>query len=142
MQLTKKASYGLIATFELARSPDAKPVSAGAIAERYGLPAPFVEKILHRLKQSGLIVSTQGRGGGYTLAEDPGRISVRRVLESLDESLDLVGCLGADACCELTDVCPTKPAWGMINRRFHALLDSLSLDDLRRSDEPAPDAPS
>ena len=142
MHLTKKASYGLIAAFELARSPDSAPVSAGSIAERYGLPAPFVEKILHRLKQSGLIASTQGRGGGYALADDPGRISVRRVLESLDESLDLVGCLGADACCELTDVCPTKPAWGMINRRFHALLDSLSLDDLRRSDEPKKDAPA
>ena len=142
MQLTKKASYGVIAALELARSPDATPISAGSIAERYGLPAPFVEKILHRLKQSGLVASTQGRGGGYTLAEDPRRISVRRVLESLDESLDLVGCLRTDSCCELTDVCPTKPAWGMINHRFHALLDSLSLDDLRRSDETANNARS
>ena len=140
MHLTKKASYGLIATFELARSTASGPVSAGSIADRYRLPAPFVEKILHRLKQSGLIVSQQGRGGGYALADDPKRISVRRVLEALDESLDLVGCLGADPCCELTAVCPTKPAWGMINRRFHALLDSLTLDDLRRSDDLDADA--
>ena len=131
MQLTKKASYGLIAVFELARSPDQTPTSASSIAGRYDLPAPFVEKILHRLRQSGLVVSHQGRGGGYTLAEDPKEISVRRVLEALDESLDLVGCLGPDACCELTEVCPTKSAWGTINRRFHALLDSLTLEDLR-----------
>jgi len=130
VQLTKKASYGLIAAFELARSPDSTPISAASIAGRYDLPAPFVEKILHRLRQSGLVVSQQGRSGGYRLAEDPKRISVRRVLEALDESLDLVGCLGADACCELTAVCPTKPAWSMINRRFHDLLDGLSLEDL------------
>jgi len=134
VHLTKKASYGLIATFELARSPDSVPVSAGAIAARYGLPAPFVEKILHRLKQSGLVVSQQGRAGGYALAEDPKRISVRRVLAALDEPLDLVGCLGEEPCCELTEICPTKPAWGMINRRFHALLDSLSLHDLHSAD--------
>ncbi len=134
MQLTKKASYGLIATFELARSPDAAPVSASSIADRYALPAPFVEKILHRLKQSGLVVSRQGRGGGYALAESPKKISVRRVLEALDESLDLVGCLGTGGSCDLTEVCPTKSAWGTINRGFHDLLESMSLDDLRDRD--------
>ena len=135
MQLTKKASYGLIAAFELARSPGAAPLSASSIAQRYSLPSPFVEKILHRLRQSGLVVSRQGRSGGYTLAEDPKQISVRQVLEALDESLDLVGCLGTDACCDLTEICPTKPAWGVINHRFHALLDALSLEDLHNSEE-------
>jgi len=134
VQLTKKASYGLIAAFELARSSDSAPLSASSIADRYALPAPFVEKILHRLKQSGLVVSQQGRGGGYALAESPKKISVRRVLEALDESLDLVGCLGSGGRCELTELCPTKTAWGTINRRFHALLESMSLDDLRDTD--------
>ena len=135
MQLTKKASYGLIAAFELARSSDSTPLSASSIAQRYSLPVPFVEKILHRLRQSGLVVSRQGRSGGYTLAKDPKHISVRHVLEALDESLDLVGCLGTDTCCDLTDICPTKPAWGVINRRFHALLDALSLEDLHNSED-------
>lgn len=132
MQLTKKASYGLIAISELARSPDARPVSASSIAGRYELPAPFVEKILHRLKQSGLVDSRQGRAGGYVLAKDPGDVSVRQVLQALDESIDLVGCLGTDACCDLTSICPTKSAWGSINQRFHALLDSLTLEDLQQ----------
>jgi len=133
LQLTKKASYGLIAVFELAGSPTGDPVSASAIAGRYDLPAPFVEKILHRLKQSGLVESKQGRSGGYVLAKEPSRVSVREVLEALDESLDLVGCLGTDDCCDLTSICPTKSAWGTINRRFHALLEDLTLDDLRSS---------
>ncbi|MGB2982476.1 MAG: Rrf2 family transcriptional regulator [Candidatus Bipolaricaulia bacterium] len=142
MHLTKKASYGLIAAFELARAPGSKPLSASSIAARYDLPAPFIEKILHRLRQSGLVVSRQGRSGGYALAEAPREISVRRVLEALGEPLDLVGCLGPSECCDLTDICPTKPAWSMINHRFHALLDSMSLDDLHgRAGKPAEEAP-
>ena len=43
MQLTKKASYGLILMLELARLPADEPLSAGAIAERCSLPQPFVE---------------------------------------------------------------------------------------------------
>jgi Rrf2 family iron-sulfur cluster assembly transcriptional regulator len=130
VQLTKKASYGLIAAFELARSPKARPVSAAAIAARYELPLPFVEKILHQLRRSGLVDSRQGRAGGYVLARAARDVSVRQVLEALDESLDLVGCLGNDPRCDLTSICPTKSVWGTINRRFHALLDGLTLEDL------------
>jgi Rrf2 family protein len=93
VHLTKKASYGLIAALELAANTDAGPLSAGTIAEKYALPAPFMEKILHQLRRSGLVAAQQGRGGGYTLIDDPPTVSVRKVLESLDESLDLVGCI-------------------------------------------------
>lgn len=132
MHLTKKASYGLIAILELAgnKGVDAGPLSAGAIAEKYALPAPFVEKIMHQLGRSYLVEARQGRGGGYTLACDPATVSVRRVLEALDESLDLVDCLGSDAACRLAEICPTRPAWRKIDQRFKELLDSLSLSDL------------
>ncbi len=135
MQLTKKSSYGLIAALELANDPEEGPLSASAIADRYSLPHSFVEKILHQLKQAGLVSSTQGRRGGYRLATPPDRITVRQVLEALDESLDLVGCLGPGTPCELTQICPTKSAWERIDQRFKEMLDSLSLGDLVECEE-------
>ena len=131
MQLTKKASYGLIAAVELARAPADTPRSAAWIADRYNLPVAFIEKILHQLRQAGLVASRQGRGGGYTLPVEARRVSVRRVLEALGEGLDLVDCLGQATSCRLTGVCPTKDAWRTINDRFRELLDRISLDDLR-----------
>jgi len=130
VHLTKKASYGLIAACELARNRSGRPISAAAIAKRYSLSRSFVEKIMHRLKQAGLVDSRKGRDGGYTLVHDPSEISVRRVLEGVDEPLDLVGCLGPDPLCELTDICPTKAAWVRINKGLIELLDSLTLEDL------------
>jgi Rrf2 family iron-sulfur cluster assembly transcriptional regulator len=130
MQLTKKASYGVIAMLELARADRGSPISAATIAAQYSLPASFVEKILHQLKRRGLVASVQGRSGGYYLARSPEDLSVRQVLEALDESIDLVGCLGSPASCQLTGVCPTKSAWERINRRVTSLLDELCLADL------------
>jgi len=130
VSLTKKSSYGLIAALELAANVSGRPVSAGVIASKYSLPAPFVEKILHQLKLADLVKARKGRGGGYYLAVDPASLSVRRVLEALDESLDLVGCLGPNSDCRLTRICPTKSAWAKIDQRFKELLDSLSLSDL------------
>jgi Rrf2 family nitric oxide-sensitive transcriptional repressor len=131
VQLTKKASYGLIAAVELARAPANTPRSAAWIADRYDLPVAFIEKILHQLRREGLVASRQGRGGGYTLPMEARRVSVRRVLEALGEGLDLVDCLGQATSCRLTGVCPTKDAWRTINDRFRDLLDKISLDDLR-----------
>jgi len=130
VSLTKKSSYGLIAALELAANVSESPLSASAIAARYTLPTPFVEKILHQLKLAGLVKAKKGRGGGYALAVAPACVSVRRVLEALDEPLDLVGCLGRNSDCRLTLICPTKPAWVKLDQRFKALLDSLTLSDL------------
>ena len=130
MSLTKKSSYGLIAALELAADVSKGPVSASVIAAKYSLPAPFVEKILHQLKLAGLVEARKGRAGGYYLTVDPASLSVRRVLEALDESLDLVSCVGPDSDCRLIEICPTKSAWAKIDKRFKALLDSLSLSDL------------
>jgi len=130
MQFTKKASYGLIAALELARTDSDGPTSAGTIADRYSLPAPFVEKILHELKTAHIVRSKQGRGGGYLLAFPAKDVSVRSVLEALDEGLDLVSCLADGSDCTLTRICPTRDAWGVIHQRFLQLLDSLTLQDL------------
>ena len=135
MQVTKKSSYGLIAALELASGAAEAPLSASTIADRYSLPHPFVEKILHQLRRAGLVSSTQGRKGGYRLSRSPSRITVREVLEALGESLDLVGCLGPGTPCELTPICPTKGAWARIDRRFKEMLDSLSLGDLIENEE-------
>jgi len=130
MQFTKKASYGLIAALELARSDGDRPTSAATIADRYKLPAPFVEKILHVLKTAGVVRSKQGRGGGYLLAAPADAVSVRSVLGALDEEPDLVSCIADGSDCSLTDICPTRGAWHVIHRRFLGLLDSLTLQDL------------
>ena len=131
MHLTKKSSYGLIAAIELASKKDPGPVSAGSIAKKYGLPVPFVEKIMGELRAAGIVKSRKGRRGGYTLAVAPENVSLRRILEALGESLDLVRCVRADdATCQLLYVCPGKDIWGAIDERFKELLDSLSLADL------------
>lgn len=133
MQLTKKASYGLIAAVELARAPAGTPRSAAWIAEQYDLPVAFIEKILHELKRAGLAASRQGCCGGYELNSRARDVSVRHILEALGEGLDLVACLGGESSCRLTGVCPTQGAWRTINDRFRELLETISLADLEES---------
>ena len=70
---------------------------------------------------------------GYTFSKDPSKVSLGQVLESLGESLDLVGCVDVDNCL-LASVCPTKTVWRELDRKFKLLLESLSLHDIIATD--------
>jgi len=64
------------------------------------------------------------------LAVDPETVSIRRVLQALDESLDLVDCIGPVSGCQLAEICPVRTALEQLNQGVQALFDSLSLRDL------------
>ena len=130
MQLTKKASYGLIVILELATREPNQPTAAKVIADKYSFPVAFVGKILHQLRKASLVTARKGRGGGYLLSLDPKKSTVLHVLEALEEPLELVGCLRAGSACRSKDLCPTRTMWQLIDHRFKALLDSLTLTRL------------
>ncbi len=50
------------------------PTSVREIADRTGLPQPYLEQILLALKGAGIVRSKRGVGGGYVLAREPGQI--------------------------------------------------------------------
>ncbi len=79
-----KVSYGILAILELARQDSSVPLQAKIIAKRQHIPSRFIEQILQRLKQTGLIRSIRGAHGGYTLAQDPHQINLAQLVNSLN----------------------------------------------------------
>src|SRR6187549_764818 len=93
LRLSKKADYALIALKHLARHGGAGgSTSAREIAEEYGIPLELMAKVLQRLVRSGLLVSTQGTRGGYTLGRVPSSISVADVIQAIDGPLTVTAC--------------------------------------------------
>lgn len=80
MKISKKAYYGLRAAVCLADADE--PISAHKLAQNEYIPEDFLEKILQKLRISGIIESTKGVEGGYMLTEKP--VSVWDILKSLD----------------------------------------------------------
>ena len=79
LRLSKKADYALIAMKHLAhKDSGATSTSAREIAEQYDIPIELMAKVLQRLVRTGLLVSTQGTRGGYTLEPAVGLDQRRR----------------------------------------------------------------
>ena len=56
------------------------PTAVRDIAERTGLPQPYLEQILLALKGAGLVRSKRGVGGGYVLARPPDEITLSQIV--------------------------------------------------------------
>jgi Rrf2 family protein len=114
MRLSRRSEYGLRALIDLVRHGDTRPISLAALAERNNLPPKFLEQIMATLKRGGIVRTTLGSHGGYEIAEEPGRVSVGRVIRLLDGALAPLGCVSLryyepcscpdEATCALRDV--------------------------------------
>ena len=72
LRVTKLTDYATLVLTVLASTPEAV-LSASGLAERAGLEAPTVAKVLKPLAQAGLVQAFRGASGGYRLARPPAR---------------------------------------------------------------------
>jgi Rrf2 family protein len=84
MRISLRATYGIIAAVDLALHDAAIPVQAKIIARRRGIPARFLEQVLHAMRKAGLVTSHRGAQGGYVLSRKPDRLSLADVIEALE----------------------------------------------------------
>ena len=87
MKVSLRSTYGIMAAVDLAMQAGAAPIQAKAIARRQGIPARFLEQVLHAMKKAGLVSSLRGAQGGYVLSRKPADLSVAEILEALEGPL-------------------------------------------------------
>lgn len=82
--ISTKGSYGLAAVFELGKHYHMGSVTIKKIADSQAIPRHYLEQILIKLRQGGILSSTRGAEGGYALARDPSDVTVFEVLSCLE----------------------------------------------------------
>src|SRR5256885_15137489 len=76
MLFSTKAEYGVRLMVELGRQPGSEPIALSAVAEAERLPLSYLEHLVAKLRQAGLVTSTRGAHGGYRLAPPPRAITM------------------------------------------------------------------
>src|SRR5919198_380184 len=87
MRVSLKATYGIMASIDLAIQNGSIPIQSKAIARRQAIPVRFLEQVLHAMKQAGLVDSVRGAQGGYVLARPSEKITLAEIVEALDGPL-------------------------------------------------------
>ena len=133
MRITTQAEYGLICALHLAHRVDEGPVTGREIAAQERLPGDYVEQIMLKLRRAGIVRSTRGAHGGYTLARRPDEISVHDVISAAAHSTFEVHCTShpvEEARCSSSHECSIRPVWMLLQRRIDDVLHGVRLSDL------------
>ena len=77
------------AALELARNHGRRLVQIKDISARGDIPQTYLEQLLNRLVKSGIVRAVRGKRGGYTLTQDPRKISLLNVLEALEGPISI-----------------------------------------------------
>lgn len=133
MRITTWAEYGLICALHLARRAGAGPVTGRDIAAKERLPGDYVEQILLRMRRAGIVNSTRGARGGYSLAREPIDISVRDVIQASELTTFDLHCVthpvDSTRCAEAEN-CSIRPVWLLLQKRIDDVLEGVKLSDL------------
>ena len=132
MRISSRCEYGLRAMVYLAGHDSGRPVPLPEIAAEENIPAPFLERILARLREAGLVRATRGVSGGYQLARAAADVAVGDVVTALEGPLSLVGCVPDDGACDRADSCASRIVWRRLDSAISGALNGITLEDLTR----------
>jgi Rrf2 family iron-sulfur cluster assembly transcriptional regulator len=144
VRISTRGDYACRALLSLALHADeGGPTSVRDIAERTGLPQPYLEQILLALKGAGLVRSKRGVGGGYILARAPEEIALSEIVSAVEGPITLgdFGQPHQDGACDQEGQCVLLQSWNHAGDHMRVYLEGYtlaSIADIARGDAPWP----
>jgi Rrf2 family protein len=133
MKLSKRSKYGLLALMDLAARRDPSTVRLKELAEKNNIPVKFLEQIFTTLRNSGIVHSQIGAGGGYILGRPAKYIMIGEVIRILDGTIAPVSCtskIAYEPCtCPDEQTCPLKAVMVQVRQALVGVIDTTSLAD-------------
>jgi Rrf2 family iron-sulfur cluster assembly transcriptional regulator len=88
MRLSTKGRFAVNSMIDLALRERAGPVALASIGQRQQISLSYLEQLFSRLRRQGLVESTRGPGGGYTLGRKAEAITVADIVGAVEETAD------------------------------------------------------
>ena len=147
VRISTRGDYACRALLSLTLRDEQGPTSVRDIAERTGLPQPYLEQILLALKGAGLVRSKRGVGGGYTLNRPAEEIRLSEIVSAVDGPITLgdFGQPHQDGACDHEGQCVLLAIWDQAGAHMREHLDGYTLAtiaDISRGKAPWPSLPA
>src|SRR5260370_29677038 len=122
MIYSRSAEYAIRAFVHLAQVPEGKYAMVKNIAQQEDIPAHFLAKILQQLARKGLLRSSKGPTGGFSLRVSPDEIRLLDIVEALDGLGEYEKCASGLSECSDTMPCALHDSWKALHSRIMAYL--------------------
>ena len=124
MRLSTKGRFAVTAMIDVALRERSGPVSLSDIAARHQISLSYLEQMFSKLRLHGLVESTRGPGGGYTLGHRADNVTVADIIGAVEADLDAPRPVEAVA----QDI--TQDLWDSLNSKMEDYMQSITLRSL------------
>ncbi len=130
MQFTRQAEYAVWIMLDLATQRNDNYLAIRTIADRYSIPAAFLQKTARLLLRAGLVRAQRGAGGGLRLGRAPSEITLLDIVTAVEGDMALNPCLRDGRRCPRMETCRVRRTLSDVQRMLMAELASRRLDEL------------
>ena len=130
MKLSTRARYGVRLMVALALNYGQGLVFLKDIAKGEDISEKYLSQIIIPLRGVGLVSSSRGAYGGYSLAKDPSEITMKEIMDVLEGDCSLVDCVKDPSKCPRVPICASHDVWAIIGGKISETLSSITLDML------------
>lgn len=130
IRITRQTDYGIILLAYLASRPPDQILTARDAARECHLPVPMASKILKTLAREAILHSHRGVKGGYSLAREPGRITIGDIIGALEGPIGMTECSSSPGSCEQEPLCPVRINWQKISLAVRGALEKIPLSEM------------
>jgi len=130
MKLSTRSRYGVRFMLDLAQDYNKEPIQLSNISKNQKISNKYLTQIVYKLKKFGLIKSERGAYGGYFLAKSPEKITLKEIVENLENGLYLVPCVKNPEVCDKSNKCVFHNLWVYLSENIKETLEKINLEDL------------
>ena len=128
MKLSTKSRYAITAIVDLANSEESA-VSLKGISDRQKISLSYLEQLFCKLKNSGIVKSQRGPGGGYKLGRNAQDITLLQIITAAEENIDQTQC-GGSMNCKKDKPCTTHHVWTGLNNIINDYMKNITIEDV------------
>lgn len=124
LTLNKQSDYALIIVSQLLNKEEFIPLSE--LVDNTNLPKRFLARIAATLVNKKLLISREGRVGGYKLSPDIKEISLFNFLHIFERQLNFLDCMKHSYKCKYEKVCVHR-------HKIRTKLNDIVLNELKET---------
>jgi Rrf2 family nitric oxide-sensitive transcriptional repressor len=127
--ISREQDYALRITSALAELKENEQLPVSELSKRLYISKNFTARIVHKLKKSGILSTTQGKYGGVSLNRKPDELSLYEVLDTIGFKTKFNKCLDERFHCVFSNKCLFHSFFDEEESKFHERMKKKMISD-------------